>query len=181
MTRLLQRMIQDKEVKSTRINLNVPLFFSLPKTKAVNAHNYKHEHDCAGLYVAYENTGLLNEWGRVEEFPDYEEYKRLGLAPDRLSVIGIKIVFWEVDRGTEVLAKIEEKVEKYVKLSKLHGHFTVVFTSTKGRAKSILTEVLLPVRSRAHFFVADYEQVISHPLEAVFVSPIDPATWVTLM
>jgi hypothetical protein len=159
-------------IKATKVHPNAPIFFSLPKTKALNIFNYQHEQLCADLYVAYETSGMLHTW----EFSQNAEYESINLRPDRVSIIGEYPVFWEVDRGTEVLAKIHEKVEKYLELAKRHRDhkFYVIFSASPGRARSILLEVLIDIRSNAWFLVGDHQRVISDPLGKVFASPVRP-------
>jgi hypothetical protein len=177
MTRLLNRMVEAGLVKKTKLIQNAPIFYSLPKIKALNLHNYRHEFLCGEIYVAYETTGLLQDWGKPEHYPDYHEYVKLGVKPDRLSIINRKIIFWEIDRGTEVLQKIRTKVEKYLALARRHPgqKFYVVFTATPGRARSILFEVLGGVRNwQVWFYCASQERIGNDPLGAVLASPTRP-------
>lgn len=82
-----------------------------------------------------------------------------------------------MDRGTEVLAVIREKVERYIQLSKLHPErrFHVAFAASKGRAKSILLDVLMNYRRGNQFLACDQSRVLASPLDPVFASPLDPA------
>jgi hypothetical protein len=177
MTRLLNRMVEDKLLKKTKLIQNAPVFYSLPKIKALNLHNFRHEFLCGEIYVAYETSGLLQDWGKPEHYPDYNEYIKLGVKPDRLSVINRQIIFWEIDRGTEILQKIRDKVDKYLLLSRNHPgqKFSVIITASPGRAKSILFEVLGEIKKRdVWFFCASQDQVAADPLGNILASPIAP-------
>lgn len=173
MTRLLSRMAADGQIRVTKIHQNAPLFFHLSETKAPTLQGFQHELAAANLYVAYETTGKLEQWYTEP----HEEYLSIGLKPDRASVIDGRIVFWEVDRGTEILAVIREKVERYIRLSQLHPErrFYVVFSAPKGRAKSILLDVLTDFRRGNQFLACDQARVTATPLEPVFAGPVDPA------
>ncbi len=166
----------DSQIKVKKIHQNAPLFFHLPDVKAPSLHSFQHEKECADIYVAYYE--LIQAW----YWQAHEEYLRIGLKPDRSSIIDGKLIFWEIDRGTEVLAIIRDKVEKYIKLSTMHPdqRFHVIFTASRGRAKSILLDVLLDIRSKVWFYVGDHSRVIATPLEPVFASPIRPATPVSI-
>jgi hypothetical protein len=161
-------MIKDGLVKSTRINLNTPLFFQLPDVKAPSVHSYQHEHACAEIYVSYATTGKLQYWNYGFD----EEMKDLGLKPDRTSIINGQIVFWEVDRGTETLPVIQNKLERYIKLSRNHQPFLVVFTASARRATSMMT---LFQKARCRFYTAEFEQVLSNPLGEILLCPWSPA------
>src|ERR1051325_4507649 len=86
-TRLLNRMVQDKLIRVHKVGQNFPLYFLLPTSKAPTLHSHAHERSCADIYVSYSMTGQLKEWGVPEDFPDYEEYEKTGLRPDRISNI----------------------------------------------------------------------------------------------
>lgn len=169
-------MAKDKLIKRTKVHQNAPHFFQLPKVKAYNLHNYRHEWMAGELYVSYKTSGELRFWGY-----DYDkEMEGLGLKPDRTSNIGGQIIFWEVDRGTEPLEVIKDKVAKYIRLSGGKPRFNVVFVGSRGRMNSVLKEILYPVRSKVWFFVAEFDAVVQTPLGSVFVSPVNPAQFTSL-
>lgn len=166
-----------KKTKIPREN-NSPLYFHLPHIKGLRNTNHEHQRACADLYVTYSLTGNLRFWEHVP----HEEYLELGLKPDRVSHIEGRIIFWEVDKGTETLNVIRKKVERYIDLARCHPdkRFYVVFTATRGRAKSILVDVLPDFRRGNQFLVAEHKSVIERPYDAVFVSPLDPAKWLSI-
>jgi len=190
-------MVQDKLIRVHKVGQNFPLYFLLPTSKAPTVFSHAHEKSCADIYVSYATTGLLTEWGVPEEFPDYEEYEKTGLRPDRISSIGGKIIFWEIDRGSENYDKVSEKVPRYIELGKRHPkhRFHVVFTtrdchrhkngkqilrqSSKARAKRILLD-LIDFKRGSQFLVAEHQMITDTPLGKVFVSPIDPQTYISL-
>lgn len=168
------------EIKITRIprENNSPLYFHLPDIIGLRNTNHEHERACADLYVTYHLTWSLQFW---ESLPN-EEYLALGLKPDRSSIIDGRIIFWEVDKGTETLPVIEKKIERYIELSARHPdrRFHVVFTATKRRARSILMDVLPAFKRGDQFLVAEHQSVIERPYEGVFVSPKDPEKWLSI-
>ena len=167
-----------KVTKIPREN-NAPLYFHYPQTIGLRNTSHEHERACADLYVTYSLTWNINFWESVP----HEEYLELGLKPDRSSIIDSRIIFWEVDKGTETLAVIRKKVERYIELSQLHPErrFHVIFTASKARARSILLDVLPPFKRGNQFLVADHLSVVEQPYEPVFVSPLDPTKWLTLL
>lgn len=198
MTRLLNRMVQDKLLRVHRLSQNDPYYFFLPTTKAPTLHSHIHERDCAEVYVAYETSGQLLKWAIPEAFSDYDEYESIGLRPDRISTIGNKIVFWEIDRGTENYDKVNDKIPRYIELGKRHPthRFHVVFTtkdsfrqknrkqilrqSAEARAKRILLD-LIEYKRGSQFVVGCLKDILSDPLGAVFVSPLEPETLKSLV
>lgn len=183
MTRLLTRMSQTlieqgkrkvPLIKRSAIHTykNIPEFFHLPHVGAPGLQNFQHEKLCADIYTAYYTTGLLNNW----QWEPYEEYQKLNLVPDRPSVIGDKIFFWEVDRGTENLSEIEKKIPKYIELARVkQKQFHVpIAVPTKGRAKNILLDILPKFKRGNQFIVTTHELVLSDPLGKIFASPLNP-------
>src|SRR5689334_19155111 len=114
MTRLLNRMVNDKLIRVHKVSQNDPLYFFLPFTKAPTIFSHSHERSCADIYVSYAMTAQLQSWSVPEVMEDYEEYVQVGLRPDRISVIDGKIVFWEIDRGTENYEDVSDKIPKYI-------------------------------------------------------------------
>jgi hypothetical protein len=110
------------EIKSYRIDkdLNKPTFYALPNTVALNKHNWEHEYACGQLYVSFCISTNILEWRAWHD----KEFRDRGLLYDRLMVcdIGekIKIILFEVDRGREVYADLEEKIKGYLNLGRTH-------------------------------------------------------------
>jgi hypothetical protein len=169
-TRLLNRMVRDGLLEMARPHQNAPQFYYLPATKAPSLQSYQHGKAEGDLYVAIETLG------GVDWFPEaHDEYIGFGFQPDKVCRVKGKIIFWEVDLGTEDLSRIEGKVSCYLKLAAAHPNrlLAVVFTATKGRAKSILLNVLMKVRSRnARFYSAEHGRVLEDPTGAAYASPV---------
>jgi hypothetical protein len=169
-------MAEDGELKCTNLSVIDPEYYCLPKVIALNRHSHLHERLCGDLYVAFEISGQLHAWEKPE---DYDEYESLGLKPDRSMVLSNgTIVFWEIDRGGEVYRIIKEKVEKYVKLSRLHPtqRFHVVFTTIndkqtdKSRCQGML-DVFEEYKRGDQFLTLPHRWATEDPLGAVFLSP----------
>jgi hypothetical protein len=174
-------MAADGQIKCKHISPTTPEYYHLPTVTAVSKHGEEHERLCGDLYVAYETTGVVSHWERPE---GYDENERLGLKPDRQMVMGGKIYFWEVDRGTEdyfTPKGIKGKIEKYKQLSRLHPDkdFYIVFTtidakqSAKARCARIL-EMLGEERRGDQFLVTLHRWAVDEPLGQVFLSPLHP-------
>jgi hypothetical protein len=197
MTRLLNRMVVDKLIRVHKVGQNDPLYFFLPTTKAPTVFSHAHERACADVYIAYETTGRLAVWNVPENFEDYESYVTAGVRPDRISVIGGKVIFWEIDKGTESYQGVSDKINHYLNLWKQQGHrtFHVVFAtkdyfryrnrgkvlrqSAKTRARGILLD-LIPFERANQFIVGQLDQIISDPFGAVFASPLAPEKLISL-
>ena len=176
--RLLKRMAEDGVIKCKSLSPTTPDYYHLPKTRALSLHGHKHEKLCGDLYVAFETTGQLHYWDKPE---DYEEYETLGLKPDRAMILtGGEICFWEVDRGGEVYRIIQQKVEKYIQLSRLHPdkRFHVIFTTiddkqtAKSRCAGIL-DLLEDFRRGDQFLTLPHRWAVEEPLNPVFMSPLN--------
>lgn len=197
MTRLLNRMVADKLIRVHKVEQNAPLYFFLPSVKAPTPFIHTHERSCADIFTAYEFTGQLQKWGAPEGFSDYQEYVKLGLRPDRISIIAGKIVFWEIDTGSENYDTVSDKIPRYVELSRRHYEyrFHVVFTtadcyrsrngkkvlrqSSRTRAKRLLLD-LIDYKRGNQFIVGQHQEIINDPLGAVFASPLTPEKLVSL-
>lgn len=145
-----------------------------------NFYNRKHELACADLFVQYfpHVTHWDNRWMGTEQ-----QFKSFGLFYDARMVIDGRLVFWEVDRGTEDLDRqVIPKVEKYVALSDAfhRDRFTVCFTFEKYRRQDLNKRIndmlyaLTGFRRGDQFLVAKHSEVCADPLGEVFVSPKDP-------
>ena len=167
-------------IKVTKIprEKNSPLYFHTPQVIGLRNTTHEHERACADVYVTYHLSWTVRFWETVPA----DEYLQLGLKPDRASTIEGRIIFWEVDKGTETLSVIRKKVERYIQLSQLHPNqkFYVIFTASKDRARSILLDVLPPFKRGNQFLVAEHKSVVERPMEAVFVSPLDPTKWLSI-
>ena len=173
-TRLLVRHL-DKFKRTVLDSKEAPHFYQLPTVKAPSIVNWRHEKDCADLYVSLYLTGQLKIW-------QYDNAMENGLRPDRISHIAGKMIFWEIDRSTEVHAKIKDKLPRYDELYQLHRDqiFYVIFTApTKERAKNILLSDLTPVNRGFRYLVGVHNSIVNDPLGKVFVSPKDPARFLS--
>jgi hypothetical protein len=197
MTRLLNRMVEDKLIRVHKVGQNDPLYFFLPSTKAPTQFSHPHERSCADIYVSYQVSGSLQRWGLPEAFEDYQEYVKVGLLPDRISKVVGKIVFWEIDEGSENYDTVSDKIPRYIQLSKRHPEhrFHVVFTtkdcyrfkngkqvlrqSAGARAKRILLD-LMEFKCGNQFMVGLHRAIVSDPLGAVFASPLAPDKLISL-
>lgn len=190
-------MVSDKLIRVHKVGQNDPLYFFLPSTKAPTVFSHAHERSCADIYVSYETTGRLQKWAVPEAFEDYGEYVKVGLRPDRISIVAGKIVFWEIDRGTEDYETVSDKIPLYIRLGERHRdhRFHVVFTtkdyyrykngkrvlrqSSQTRAKRILLD-LMEFKRGNQFIVGQHDTVITDPLGAVFASPLAPERLISI-
>lgn len=190
-------MVADKLIRVHKVGQNDPLYFFLPTTKAPTVFSHAHERACADVYIAYETTGHLKVWNVPERFEDYESYVKAGVRPDRISIINERIVFWEIDKGTESYQGVSDKINLYLNLWKQQGYrqFHVVFAtkdyfryrngnkilrqSAKTRARGILLD-LIPFKRANQFIVGQLDQIIADPFGAVVASPSTPDRLISL-
>ena len=163
----------------------MPEYYRLPETRALSKNHTPHEDLVEQLYTALELTGALGTW-KVPTEPD--EYR---LKPDAICVYQGKIIFWEVDRGTEDYLTpkgIKGKLDRYLQMSKanpelrLYTGFTTVsqfdrFGKLKrtdiARAKGILE--LINTYGRAdQFFVSTHNYTIRHADQRAFSTYLNP-------
>ncbi len=174
-------MVKKGELRNKSYAYNLELYF-LPTTTAIKEGKLKHEKLCGDLYVAYELTGNTPYWHAPED------YDAFGLKPDRQMIYNGRIVFWEVDRGTEdyhTEKGIKGKLDRYIALSRSQPdkRFNVCFTtidqydlkgklkrSAEARAEAILN--LIATYNRAdQFLVTTHKWAVKMPDLACFLSP----------
>jgi hypothetical protein len=181
--RLLRDMAKDKEIHRDRDHNNQPYLWMLPGIKfPQNFYTQRHEIDVADLFVSYYHhvTHWDTEWGEMEretlKIPHYR------VNYDARMVLNGRVYLWEVDRGSEDLEALTNKVKKYVAFAdSLAGEaFQVVFTLQKyrrmhfGNRADAVIDLLASQKRRNMFMVAKHSDVLTDPLGAVFVSPVEP-------
>jgi len=172
----------------------------------INPDNRAHEIDCADLYVAYWRYApdRMRSWDahwQDDEIQEYKVYTQGSVLYDARMHFDGRWFFWEVDRGTEGMNTLEEKVDNYIrlfdglKLSKdvrLHVLFTLQFErygmgyspeekkkAIAKRAKALL-QMFHDRRRSQQFLVARHSEVLADPLGPVFVSHQDATTPLSL-
>lgn len=148
-----------------------------------NFYNRKHELAIADLFVAYypHITHWDTKWGVYEierlNIPMFKVFY------DARMVLNGNVILWEVDNGTEDLAKqVSPKVDKYIALSNAYPslRFTVIFTMSKYRRMNLskrshdLLEALASVKRGNQFLVAKHGELVADPFGKTLVSPLDP-------
>lgn len=151
------------------------------KRRAVTEQSWKHERDCGDLYVALRKTGIPMEWIHTSDQKD-------GFRFDRALLIFGKQFYFEIERGTQTVSHIEQKVSQYLSKS---GQFYVVITvqdyqpnpfdKTTKTAQDFGREILAllaqpPFRRRAQFTVAPHKALLTNPLGELLISP-EPAKY----
>jgi len=160
---MLQRMVAEKLiVKLSRPHVTLDYMYALKgKRRSLALSNYEHELACGDVYVGLKQTGSLEEWVYYPRFTSVEPDRKARLQGIRQDL------YFEIDRGTEPLWKIENKVNFYPS-----GPYQVIFTApTRTRADAILR--VLETTGRGHQFLVTLQEWITDPLGEIFVSPID--------
>jgi hypothetical protein len=154
-----------------------------------NFYNRDHEVDVGNVFVAVAKTRKLERWTVGW---DKDEKKRFGIYgvnydaclewdPD----ITDQVIFIEVDRGTEDMDTLKEKVRKYTKLADANPHspFVVIFTiqgrdgaPVKPRGEKILREVLAPAKRGNLFLASPHKAFLLDPLGPVLIPPYQQDT-----
>lgn len=178
-------MVRDGELAADYFSPTVPEYYRLPETRALSKNHLPHESLIAELYTALELTGALGTWEIRRETDAF------GLKPDAVCVYQGKIIFWEVDRGTEDYLTpkgIKGKLDRYLRMSKanpdvrLYVGFTTVSQfdrfgrlkrSDLARAKGILG--LIETYQRAdQFFVSTHDYTLKYAGGAAFSTCLNP-------
>lgn len=156
---MLVRMEERKEVKRQEFDFGVADWFMLPKTKGLQKWAYNHQKAAADLFVAYHPH--MSAWS-------YEPPILKDRADRGMQIQG-KTIYFEVDRCTEGLKVIEEKIDNYIRYSQGGERFHMVFAIV-GSEKEILNRgnliiPLLQERKRGdQFLIANAGNLISNPL-----------------
>jgi Replication-relaxation len=155
----------EKDGLVKRADRITPYFFHLLHQKRYNNINYQHEKICGDIYVYCQE---LIEYWEYSEQPDFLEYK---LKPDRQSIMGGKIIIWEIDRATMTRGKIIQKIEKYIQFAQDNNRqFNVAFATTPRRAKSIAGLFDAYRNSHVWFTAVSISELIQNPRSEVFLT-----------
>lgn len=181
-------MVADRELIVFRAReQSYPNLYAAPGTrKPINDRNlYGHEMDCADVFVALKRIygTRLVRWERDMDKYRKREFSKFGVRPDRIFEIedNNQVFFLEVDRGTEDLDIIIEKLEGYTALSN-HYHtqpLTVLFTAQAYRYynndQDRLDDLVdcFKKASRGNQFIgAIHDHFVEDPTAAVWQSPL---------
>jgi hypothetical protein len=148
------------------------LQWSLPKRKRVNRFTYKHTNDCADIYLSLLFTSEDFEWS----FEGNEGDIRF----DRRLIFNGKTFYFEIERGTQGIEIITEKVRRYCQLpNSPHVVFTVQdyedthrFKSAKDQGQKIL-ELLTTFRRGNQFLVTPHQSFVADPFGDRLISPLN--------
>lgn len=180
--RLLNRLVEDREICADYYSPTKPKIYRLPETFVLKELQLKHEYLCSQLYVACELTGKVQWWKVSEEDSDFK------IKPDREMIYNGKVIFWEIDRGTEDYKVIREKIARYVALSqsdrdkRFYVCFTTVtqldrFGKTKRadtkRADSILN-LIDEVKRSNQFMVTPHNWAVKYTEDEPFMTFTSP-------
>jgi hypothetical protein len=144
------------------------------KTPALKEQNYKHDFKVFDIYVALRKTGIPLTWTAKSPQKD-------GFRYDASFTIYDKQFYLEVERGTQGIKDIQEKVNAYLKLP---GRFYVIFTvedykpnpyapvvkTAKEYGNEIL-DFLEEVHRGNQFTVSPHVLLSTRPLDPVLLSP----------
>jgi len=178
-------MVTDGNIAVDYFSPTMPEYYRLLETRALSKNHTPHEDLVEQLYTALELTGALGTYQVPIEPNEY------GLKPDALCVYQGKVIFWEVDRGTEdydTPKGIRGKLDRYLKMSKdnpkirMYAGFTTVpqydrFGKLKRsditRAKGIL-KCINKYERADQFFVSTHAYTIRHAAEPAFSTYLNP-------
>lgn len=167
--------------KPIPIGFGTVLFWKLKgdKRKAVTEQSWKHERDCGDLYVALRKTGIPLTWIHTSDQKD-------GFRFDRALTIFDKQFYFEIERGTQTVSHIEQKVKQYMEKP---GTFYVVITVQDYQPnpfeKTVKTgsdfgreilALLTQYKRRAQFTVTPHKALLTTPLSECLVSS-EPAKY----
>lgn len=150
-----------------------------------------HEVDVGDVFVALAKTRKLDHWDVGWGLDEKESFARFGANYDgRAEIEGFdQVVFIEVDRGSEELDTLHNKIAKYTKLADAHpgSPFIVIFTvqgyqgePAKPRGEEILRKVLSPAKRGNLFLATPHKAFLQDPLGPVLVPPYDETLTLSL-
>lgn len=166
---MLRRMAADKLIKCQTFPVGTADWFMLPSTRGLQEPKYKHEVGAADLFVAYKPH--MQQWA-------YEPPILDNRADRGMRAFG-KTVYFEVDRGTEAPAEIEEKLARYIRYSRDSGErFYVIFALMDGKELAHnrgnkLIPILKAQKRGNQFLLAHHQRLTSDPLGKYLYSPLD--------
>lgn len=188
-------MHADKQI--ARHEIAVPgavAIWTLPKIKPPqNWYNREHELDCADVFVALAKTSKLLHWDSEWTDDEHKEFvRRFGVYYDRRFELdgSDKVFFLEVDRGSEDVATLADKVRKYVKLAHAFPKqpIQVLFTvqrymrqDLKNRTEKIIKHAIHPAKANEMFLVAPHDLFLKDPSAPVCITPSDWTKCVSLL
>ena len=169
-----------------------PTLWSLPgHKKPISPLTRQHYIDTTNLLVAYWQPQHWDEKWLEADHENYEIDSKVPMYDARMKKWD-KVIYWEVDRGTEEMDVLYEKVDKYIAFCERHNdnESHVVFTlqyfrfgeeqSDAQRLKKLkersyaLLDYLAQKRRGNQFLVAWHDQVLATPYGDVFVTPLKP-------
>jgi hypothetical protein len=182
-------MVNDGLIAVDYFGSTTPEYYRLPETYSLSKSHIieadAHENLVEKLYVALELTGALGTW----IIPTDKDEN--GLKPDAVCVYQGKVIYWEVDRGTEDYLTpkgIKGKLDRYLKKStdnpeiRFYVGFTTVpqydkFGKLKRsditRAKGILA-IIGTYKRGDQFFVSPYKFALENITVEAFSTYLNP-------
>ena len=164
------RMEKRKEIKRQSYDLTVPDLFMLNSTNKLKGYDrYKHEQAAADLFVTFYK--YISAWNFEPAIG-----KDRG---DRGMIFQDKKIYFEVDRCTEGLPIIDEKLENYIQYGReTKEQFHVIF-SLVGTENDVANrgDNLIPLlEDKKHgnqFLITNHNNLLDTPFDKVLFSPLD--------
>lgn len=166
---MLRRMAERKEVKVHDMRkFSIPDMFMLPDTPRLkNSDKFLHEEAAADLFTTYHS-----------HFKGWQYEPIVGsLRADRGMQLGDLTIYFEVDRLTEQVQVLRDKIDNYIRhSSETHQRFHVVFSfvgsdeNVNKRGKKIIP-YLEEVRRGDQFLLANHNALLLDPFGEVLYSP----------
>lgn len=188
--KLLPKMEKDGLVKGhPRSSEYEPRLWSLPGVKKPISPQFRqHYIDTVNVLTKY---WPVQHWD--EAWLEDEPYDKALPMYDARMKKWDRVFYWEIDRGTEDIEELFEKVHRYVYFSnnnpdhKFHVCFTMQYfrfgpdqdeaqrlKKLKERSNQLLA-FLAEQRRGNQFLVAWHDHVLADPYGSIFVSPLDPS------
>lgn len=170
---MLRRMADRKEVKIHELSkFGIPDMFMLPATNRLKSSDkFLHEQAGADLFVTY--YPFMKRWAHEPFINSMRADRGLQLKDDGLTV------YFEVDRITENIQDLRDKVDNYIQYSNhtkepFHVIFAFVGTQEKVRRRGDKFIPYLKAKRRGdQFLIVNHEKLIADPFGQVLYSPRD--------
>lgn len=171
-----------------------PTLWSLPGYKQpISSAFRQHYIDTTNIAAAYWPLQHWDEKWLEEDYANYDINNKVPMYDARMKKWDA-IMYWEVDRGTEEMEDLFEKVDKYIDFSDRYyeDRFHVIFTlqyfrfgedqDPAQRLKKLrersdeLLDYLIDKKRGNQFLIAWHDHILADPYGSVYVSPLDPST-----
>ena len=178
---MLSRMVTRKELKKQTFDFGVADLYMLPPTSKLKGYDkFRHEKGGADLFTSY--------YPHLKELTAEGKYTGWSFEPsigsdrgDRALRIDDFTLYFEVDRCTEGMKIVEQKIESYMRHAdrtreRFHVVFAIMGDDNKIRLRGdSLTRLFASKKRGNQFLAANHANLVKYPFGNFLMSPKDGA------